>query len=184
MTNVTKTTDPKTDFWKLNPQLQYISPFNKLKEIKNSSHYMWAVFFMSEPDEEINRFYRYSISKRKENINNLYDIDWTLPILQECIEAYPYECLNSVQRALKDELDSLKDRTRLIRDTKLTLDYTDPDTGKTIKGTTSQIDGMRMKSGKIYDQLEEAINKFTKQKDDDVRVYGGRQQSASEKQLL
>lgn len=41
-----------------------------------------------------------------------------------------------------------------------------------------------MKSGKIYDQLEEAINKFTKQKDDDIRVYGGRQQSASEKNLL
>jgi hypothetical protein len=185
-TNITKKTKPEENFWELNPQIQYLTPFNKLKdEFKDSSQHMWAIFFMSDPDEDINKFYRYDLEKRKEQINNFYSkIKWEDPLFIECLESYPFECLNSIQRSLKDELDSLKDRTRLIRHTKLTLDYTDPDTGRTIKGTTAQIDTMRAKSEKIYEQLEKAQNKFFKQKDEEIRVRGGRAESFSEKGLV
>ena len=185
-TNITKKTKPEENFWELNPQIQYISPFNELKDkFKDSSQHMWAIFFMSEPDEDINKFYRYDLEKRKLQINNFYSkIKWDNKLFTECLEAYPFECLNTVQRSLKDELDSLKKRSKLIRETDPTLDYTDPSSGKTLKGTAGQLDTMRTKSEKIYDQLEKAMLKFNKQKEDEVKVYGGRSQTASEKGLM
>jgi hypothetical protein len=187
-TNITNKTDPKTDFWELNPQIQYFSPFNKLKdEFKDSSQHMWAIFFMSDPDEDINRFYRYDLQKRRDNINNFYpDIKWEDPLFQECLEAYPFECMNAIHRALKDELDSLKLRAKLISDTPPTLDYTDIDNGRAIniKGTAIQLDKMRKDTSKIYDALEEARNKFVKQKDEEVRVRGGRKESYSERKKV
>lgn len=186
-TNITKSTDPQLDFWELNPQIQYISPFNKLKEKfkRNSSQHMWAIFFMCDPDEEVNRFYRYDLGKRKENINNYYsNIKWDDPLFEECLEAYPFECLNAIQRALKSQIDSLKQRNKVLTKTKYTLDYTDEQTGKIVKGTASQLDAMHIKTEKIYDQLEKTLAKFQKQKDDDTRVYGGRMESASEQGLL
>ena len=184
-TNITKSTDPKSDFWKLNPQLQYITPFNKLKDKfkKDSSQYMWAIFFMSEPDEDINKFFRHDLEKRRENINNLYQIKWDDPLFQECLEAYPFECMDSVQRALKDEKDSLRGRARLIANTEYTLDKTD-ENGKKIIGTATQLDRMRKDTAKIYESLEQALLKFSKQKEDEIRVHGGRKQSASEKGQL
>lgn len=187
-TNITKKTKPTEDFWELNPQIQYISPFNKLKDsFKDSSQHMWAIFFMSDPDEDINKFYRYDLEKRKEQINNYYSkIKWNDPLFQECLEAYPFECLNAVQRALKDELDSLRQRARLIKDTPYTLDETTIENGRAvnIKGTATQLDRMRKDTAKIYEGLEEAQNKFFKQKDEEIRVRGGRAESFSEKQLV
>lgn len=188
-TNITKKTDPTTDFWTLNPQIQYLSPFNKLKEkfTKDSSQHMWAIFFMSDPDEDINKFYRYDLSKRKEQINNIYSkIKWDDPLFKECLEAYPFECLNAIQRALKDELDSLRQRARLIKDTPYTLDETIIENGRAVnvKGTAIQLDKMRKDTAKIYEALEEAQNKFFKQKEEEVRVRGGRAESFSEKGLV
>lgn len=163
-----------------------MSPFNKLEDEfpEDSSQHMWAIFFMCDPDEEINKFYRFSLAKRRENINNYYpNIQWKNPVFKECMEEYPYLCLNTIQRALKDELDSLRDRAKLIKNTPMTLDYTD-ENGKKIIGTAKQLDDMRIKTSKIYDQLEEAMNKFNKQKEDELRVRGGRRETSAEKGLI
>ena len=183
-TNVNKNHDPlKTNFWDLNPQLQYIIPYSKLKkELTDSSHYMWAIFFMCDPDEEINKLYRYDLDKRKEHINNMFTIDWDNETFKECIDSYPFDCMDSTKRALKEQIDSLKRRSKLFKQ-KYTLDYSD-ENGRRIIGTAKQLDDMHVKTSKIYDQLEEVLAKFTKQKDDDMRVYGGRQESASEKGLM
>lgn len=185
-TNITRSSNPEEDFWKINPQLQYLYPFSKLKqELKDSSQHMWAIFFMSDPDEEINKFFRYDLDKRKENINNYYSkIKWNNDTFKECLDAYPFECLNSVQRSLKSQLDSLKQRNKVLTNTEYTLDYTDEETGKLIKGTALQLDTMHKNTAKIYDQVEEALNKFQKQKEDEIRIYGGRSQTASEKGLM
>jgi hypothetical protein len=187
-TNITNKTNPNTDFWELNPQVQYISPFNKLKDkFKDSSQHMWAIFFMCDPDEDVNKFYRYDLENRKENINNFYSkIKWEDVLFNQCLEAYPFECMNAIHRALKDEKDSLMQRARLIKDTNYTLDFTDISDGKAVqmKGTARQLDAMRKDTSKIYEALEEAITKFVKQKDEEVRVLGGRKQSFSERKLL
>lgn len=173
-TNITKKTNPNTDFWELNPQIQYISPFNKLKDaFKDSSQHMWAIFFMSDPDEDVNKFYRYDLEKRKQNIQNFYpNIKWKDALFIECLEAYPYECMTAVQRSLKEMQDSLKQRAKFLITTPYTLD------------TSAKLDAMHTKTDKIYDQLEKAHQKFQKQKEEEVRVYGGRKLSMSEKKLI
>lgn len=173
-TNITKKTKPTEDFWELNPQIQYISPFNKLKDkFKDSSQHMWAIFFMSDPDEDINKFYRYDLEKRKEQINNFYPkIKWEDPLFIECLEAYPFECLNSTQRSLKELIDSLKQRARFLLNTPYDLD------------SAPKLDTMHTKTDKIYDNLEKALAKFSKQKEDEIKVYGGRSQTASERGLM
>lgn len=184
-TNITKKTKPTEDFWELNPQIQYLSPFNKLKqEFTDSSQHMWAIFFMSDPDEDINKFYRYDLTKRKNQIDNYYSkIKWEDPLFQECLEAYPFECMNAIQRSLKDEMDSLRQRAKLIKETPYTLDQSD-EHGKKIIGTATQLDRMRKDTPKIYEGLEEAQQKFFKQRDEEVRVRGGRKESYSERNLI
>ena len=173
-TNITKKTSPTVDFWELNPQIQYISPFNKLKDkFEDSSQHMWAIFFMSDPDEDVNRFYRYDIEKRKKNIHNFYpNIKWKNPLFNECLDAYPVECMTAIKRSLKELMDSLVQRRNFLINTPYTLD------------TIAKLDGAHAKTGKIYDELEKTIAKFTKQKEEDVRVYGGRKESFSERKMI
>jgi hypothetical protein len=62
----------------MNPWLKYISPFSKLYDkYEDASAYGWAMFFMSDPDEDINKLYRYNLQSRREYIKGIWpDIDF------------------------------------------------------------------------------------------------------------
>lgn len=181
---INKTFSIDQNFWELNPQLVILPPFNKLYKIKDSSKIMWCIFFMCDPDEDENKLYRLQEEKRKETIEgNYYKVNWEDPLIKECLEAYPFECMSSIERALKDEKDSLVRRANLFRTTELTLDKTKIIDGKSvvIKGTAIQLDTMRAKTLKIYEEFEKVEAKFKEQKAEEARVYGGRKETASEK---
>jgi len=192
--------NPNDNYWEVNPQVKYIKPFSEVYKLddggEHSSKFMYVVTFFCDPDENENKFFRMSEEVRKKNLEEFYpEMDWEDPLFQECLEAYPFECMNSIQRSLKEQLDSMKERTKLITSTERTLDhYLQDDEGNMIydksgkpifvKGTAKQIDDLQKTTRKIYEDLEILMEKFMSQKAEDVRVRGGRKRTAHEKGLV
>lgn len=185
---------PDDNFWELNPFLKIIPPYSTLyKEYGEevSSKYMLAVFLMSDPDEDANPFFRMDENYRKTIIKEEYvDIDWDDPLIVECLESYPFDCMDSVQRAFKEEKEQLKIRARFIKDTPITLDRTEVDVdtnGKkyaiNIKGTVAQLETLRKNTENVYKQYENVENKFIKGKQS-ATARGGRKLTNSEKKLV
>lgn len=187
------------NFWELNPQVSMIEPFASLYDTdeggKKSSDYMWACWMYCDPDEKENIMYRYRPKERRKHISKRLDIDWNDPIFQECIDAYPREMLNSIERSLKDQTDAFAKRSKELHDTPYTLDhYLEDDMGNMVydksgkpilvKGTHKQLDDAWAKTDKIYSNLEKAYKMFVQEKEEESRVYGGRQRTASEKGLV
>lgn len=198
--NIPKDWKPEINYWDYNPQIRFINPFSKMYDTDNgkdeSSKKMWCCAFFHDPDEEVNRFFRLSTEQKKQALTKYYPkLDWDDELFQECLDAYPFECLNSIQRALHDELESLKARAKLIRDTERTIDhYMTNDMGELvldksdkpilIKGNSTQLDTMQSKTAGIYMQLEKIIERFKTSKEDTSRVFGGRKKTLSEKGLM
>lgn len=185
---------PDDNFWELNPFLKIIPPYSKLyKEYGEelSSKYMLAVFLMSDPDEDANPFFRMDENYRKTIIKEEYvDIDWDDSLIIECLESYPFDCMDSVQRAFKEEKEQLKIRARFIKDTPITLDRTEVEldgNGKkyaiNIKGTVAQLETLRKNTENVYKQYENVENKFIKGKQS-ATARGGRKLTNSEKKLV
>ena len=192
---VTKPINIDENFWELNPWLKIHPPYSKLyKKLGNklSSKYMIAIFLMCEPDEEANPFFRMDEDYRKNVINEEYvKIDWSDELVQECLDSYPFDCMDSVERAFKEEKEQLKLRARFIKETPITLDRTeveiDPTSGKkyavNIKGTATQLETMRKNTDSIYKQYEKIEDKFIKGKTS-ATVRGGRKLTKAEKKEL
>ena len=192
--------NPKINFWEFNPQIQYIEPFNQLYNIddggEKSSKYMYCVVFFCDPDEQENKYFRMSEQVRKKNLKNYFpEVNWENPLFLNAVEAYPFECMDSIKRALKEELESAKERAKLISDTEPTLDgymvdskgaYIYDKSGKPIwiKGTAKQLDDMRKSTAKIYDDIDRTIEKYMSKKADEIRVKGGRKQTLSERDMI
>lgn len=185
-TNKTDYHDKNYNIWKENPQLINISPFNKLyKRDPNNSKDMIMVWFLSEPDVDKNNFYRIPYHERlkmlKETFYEDFDVDDEL--IQECLAAYPLACLSPVERALKEEIDSMTDRAKVIRTTAYTLDKTVIGAnGKPMieKGTASQIDNLRKATPKLLEVYEKLMERFLEQQNA-LRVKGGRKLTEREK---
>jgi len=167
------------NFWEANPQLIIMPPFSNLystdksKDKEKSSKDMWCVFFMSDPDEEKNLFYRIPESERltmlKEVYNPTFDIEDEL--ILKALDAYPVLCLTAVERALKGEKDALAKRAVFLQ--KAEYDFE----------TMKDLDNAFSKTSKIYENFEAIEERFLKQKNQS-RVKGGRRESASEKGLI
>jgi len=195
MVKINKGFDVKNphNFWELNPQLTIFPPFNKLynrdkaEDKTISSKEMWCVFFMSDPDEEENLFYRIAYDERKKVlIETFHNIDWEDDIIQQCMDSYEMDCLSSIERELKMEIDSLRERSKLIRDTEYTLDGFEEINGKFIKilGTAKQLDTMRAATPKLLENYDKLKQKFLNSKSKDGKVYGGRNETDTEKGLI
>ena len=195
LVKITRTTNFKEDnFWDINTQLTVMLPFSKLynrdktKDKRTSSLEMFCIFIVSDPDPEKNVFFRMPLNQRlsmiKETIYKGFNESDKLISL--CIESYPTLCLSPVERALKEEIESMQDRAKLFKNNEYTLDETvlDPTTKKYYvkKGTAAQLDSMRAKTPKIYENYEKLEQKFLKQKQEG-RIRGGRRRSKSEKKL-
>lgn len=182
------------NFWKLNPQLQFIKPFDKLYNIDDSlnkgesSKTMWCIVFMSDPDEETNKFFRIPITERyemlKETFHSLFDLEEEYT--KACYEAYPEMCLTSAQRALKDEKEMLMKRATFIKEQEYTLDkYELVPMGQrmvrvTLPGTAKQLDTMHKATKSIMDNFKIIESEFFAEKSK-AQLKGNRQESKSEK---
>lgn len=163
------------NFWKLNPQFQIYSPFSKLykssKDEEATSKLMWFIVFMQHPDEELNIFFRIPTDERQLMLEReLIKPTWD-DIFTECFDAFPFQCLTAVQRALQEEINVLVKRSKLIKETDLTLDSND-ENGKPVKGTATQINTLQKDAPKVYQQYEELYNKFIAEKQM-VKAKGG-----------
>jgi hypothetical protein len=178
----------ETDFWAENPQIRYITPFDDLYPMKESSKIAWWIYFMKDPDEAFNKFYRLPEKQRMETLNkNLINVDLSDPIIRKCYDIYDEMCLTSVQRALKQEINNMVKRSDFID----SLDYThDKHVGfaangqpQIIPGTAKMLDSMRSQTKKIFDDYKRIEEMFFEEKNEN-EVYGGRKESISEKGLL
>lgn len=183
------------NFWKLNPQLQFIKPFDKLYNIDDSlnkgesSKTMWCIVFMSDPDEETNKFFRIPLLERyemlKETFHSLFDLEEEYT--KACYEAYPLMCLSAVQRALKDEKEMLMKRASFIKEQEYTLDSYEVITGPggrpvrvTMPGTAKQLDTMHKATKSIMDNFKIVESEFFAEKSK-AQLKGNRQESKGEK---
>jgi hypothetical protein len=185
----------EANFWKLNPQLPFIKPFNKLYnedssiEKNLSSKTMWCVFFMCEPDEEINKFFRIPLLERYEMLKETFYLQFDLEeeYTKECMDAYPLLCLSAVQRALKDEKEMLMKRASFIKEQEYTLDSYEVITGPggrpvrvTMPGTAKQLDTMHKATKSIMDNFKIIESEFFAEKSK-AQLKGNRQESKGEK---
>lgn len=175
--------DHRDDFWDKHPQYQLYDPFSNLfkgvKDRKLSSNMMWAIVYMLHPDEDENIFYRASEDQRKKMLQDslLPEEHWENELFVECYEAFPYESMTAVERALAEEKKALRKRAKLIKNTELTLDRTEmTSTGKTviIKGTATQINTLQKDALKVYENYEKIEMKFNKEKAKAVKKGGGK----------
>ncbi len=191
MIKINKDWTPDQNFWEINPQLILHNPFSKLynssKNTNKTSLDAWMIFFLSDPDPTKNTFYRIPYKQRLDTLQKNYHpkFDPDNAIIQECLEQYSQLILTAVERSLKEEIDSMVQRAKLLRTTDYTLDKTVIEHGKplTIKGTATQLDSMRAKTPKLYENYEKLQQKFIKQQEE-TRIRGGRKETASEKGLL
>lgn len=178
---IVKEFKPELNFWELNPQIRYIEPFNEVYELdkgkEESSNIMWVTFFMCDPDNEKNKFYRYKIEERKKFIEeNFYpDVDWESELLVKSMEAYPQKCLTAIQKALKEEIDSMTERAKVLRETEYTVTKTEIINNKAVRitGTAKELDDARAKTISLYENYRKLEEEFFQEKAS-TRVRGGR----------
>lgn len=174
--------EPNYNFWDDNPQIAILKPFNllynrdKSKKKTTSSKEMVVIFFLSEPDSEKNKFYRVPPVERLEMLKETFYSEFNEEddVIKECLTSYPNLCLSPVERALKEEIDSLVKRQQFISN----FNYE----GATLDQIKT-IDIIRSKTMALYDNYEKLESKFIKQKTE-ARVRGGRKRSLTEKKLL
>lgn len=174
---VPKPFDPNINFWELNPLIKNVSPFSAVFKTDNggnrSSDTMWSVVFMCDPDEDTNIFFRYSEAERKKHIQDMFpNASLDTQLFEECVQAYPFECMDSIQRSLYDLKNSLRARARFLYSSEYTLE-----TGK-------DLDIMHKNTKTLYADLQKVIEEFSASKEVDVRIKGGRKESLGEKKLL
>lgn len=172
--------DPDKNMWEIFPPLKYYPPYGHLYDQDDSSgkeyssRQMWCIFFYNDPDEDLNPFFRNSPKERKAKILEIYGalINWDDELFQECLKAYPDDCMSLVKKALALEKDKLIERAELIRSTPMTFDKFD-EKGKPIKGTALQINTLQKDSSKAYEAYKKAEDLFKEERESTQRVYGG-----------
>lgn len=200
LTNLNKNLDVLADdfnFWQLNPQLTLMKPFSELysRDVSKgkvvSSKEMSVVFFMCEVDDEVNKFARIPKQDRVEMLKETFYSDFNLedPLIEKCIEQYPLLAMSAIEKALKEEVESMVQRARFIEETQRT-NYTLDDlvpigNNRWInkKGTATQLDAMRKNTPAIYKNYEKLEEQFLEYKKSS-RVKGGRKESLAERGVL
>lgn len=131
-----------TNFWEFNPHLKSLKTFRKLVkmdaeypqtegETSWSSRVMWAIYYESDPDEELNPFISLETPEiREELTGSLFDdlapAPYDMEVFGEANDLYTDICMSPIERALRDEIRAMQTRARKIRETELVLDKSFP----------------------------------------------------------
>jgi hypothetical protein len=165
---------PTTNFWDINPQVGLITPFRRLRDKygdEESSKYMWTIFFFCHPNEEENLLFRYPEEERKSYITKNYfqEIDWNCVYFLDAMDEYPFHLQTAIERALREEKDSLISRAKFLKNAEYDLK------------SARVLDTMRSSTKKIYEGLDETIKKYTESVEESGEVWGGRNETAAER---
>lgn len=177
--NIKKEFKPDQNFWELNPHLRFVKPFSELysedtsKNKLQSSKDMWCIFFLSEPDENINVYYRLDndeiLAVCKRFNPNFHDTD---ELIKTCMREYPEVCLTVIERMLKITKDFLKKRNSFLKEVNYNLD------------TMRDIDNALGKTGKIEEDFDKIVQKYDESKRMEIQIHGGRKLTAREKKTI
>ncbi len=163
------------NFWELNPHVIYVEPFrdlydeDKSKNKEQSSKDMWCILWMTDPDEEVNKYYRIPKDERLnicKNFNPAFDPDH--PLIQDCLKQYPHLCLTADELAYKLQKDQIIEISTFLSSQEITLE------------TAKDIIDLKSKMPKIYQDFEKVSKMFEKNKSEQ-RVFGGRKLTARER---
>lgn len=148
--------DPQKNPWELNPWLRSMSPFDELYEIDKKGKKLLALITVYHPD---NPFSSYSTKEKIEKVTWMKDftykdgrIIWNDPIVSKCAYEFPNCCLTPVQRAFRDEQETLKKRVQFLSDTEWDLE------------SARVLNSIQKDSLKVYESYENIQNKFLSEK--------------------
>ena len=168
--------DSTGNFWQLNPHIKHVEPFSSLyskdksKSKEDSSSDMWCVLWMTDPDEEANKFYR--IVDKEERLQVCKDFhkkfDPEHPLIIEAMEKYPFLCMTADELAYKLQKDQLIEISLFLSRQEINLT------------SAKEIIELKAKMPKIYQDFEK-IDKMFKTNKSEQRIFGGRKQTAREK---
>ena len=177
--NIKKELKPDENFWELNPHLRFVNPFSKLyseDESKNkidSSKTMWCIFYLSEPDEDINLYYRLSEDEIYEVCKSFHPkFSIEDEVVLECISVYPEICLTVIERLLKTTKDLFKKRNKFLKEADYNFE------------TMTAIDNAIAKTPKMEEDFDKIVQKYTESKKTEIQLYGGRKLTAREKKTI
>lgn len=173
--NIDKNFSENQNFWELNPHMIYVDPFmtlynkDKSKNKDVSSKHCWCIVWMQDPDEEINKYYRIPKEERLEvckNFNKEFDPENKL--IKPCLERYEFLCLSADERSYKLQKDQLIELSIFLSQQE--IDMT----------TVKDLIDLKAKLPKIYQDFEKIEKLFIRIKSEN-KVYGGRKQTARER---
>lgn len=172
------------NFWEANPQFTIMEPFStlykndKTKDKDTSSKHAWCVSLFCETFEK-SIFAHFPEDERKEELSEWNKkINWKDKIIQNCIKKYPYIVMTAAARALKEEEDILMKRTVFLRKS---YDQAIEDANVEL---AEKLEKLLANSGKLYDNLEKAMEKFTTEVNKRSQLRGGREESYSEQGFI
>ncbi len=177
--NIKKEFKPDQNFWELNPHLRFVKPFSELyseddsKNKTKSSKHMWCIFYLSEPDEDINLYYRLDNNEILDvclKFNPEFDLNDE--IILECIREYPEVCLTVIERTLKMTKDLFKKRNVFLKE----ADYN--------YETMKEIDNAIAKTPKMEEDFDKIVQKYNETKNVEIQIHGGRKLTAREKKNI
>lgn len=181
------------DFWVQNPQLKYLSPFSDLydsdksRKKVESSKTMWCIWMLMDPSY-INKVFQQDDKAKLPTVKKFWPkFDKDHPLVDAIMKVYDDVCLSAIGRSYKRETATMVARADILATTAYSFDayVTDPSTNraKIVKGTSRDLDAMRVMSTKIYEGYN-AIEKLFREEQDASRVVGGRTESVREMNLL
>lgn len=173
--NIDKNFSEKQNFWDLNPHIIYVAPFadlytrDKSKNKEQSSKDMWCILWLTDPDEEINKYYRIPKDERLEICKTFNpNFDPTDIDIEDCLNRYPHLCLSADELAYKDQKDQLIEIRNFLSKQEITLD------------NVEQVIKLKAMLPKIYADFEKIEKQFVKTKSEN-RIHGGRKQTVRER---
>lgn len=184
---------PDDDFIGNNPWFRIQPPYSTLikkygDEVANK--YLIGIFLMCDPDEEANPFFRMDEEYRKKVISETFvAIDWEDELISKCLDSYPFDCMDSIERAFKEEKEKIIERSKFIKSTQYQLslpeedDVIDKDLIATQIKIITLIESMQKNTESIYKQYERVEEKFIQGKST-ASVRGGRRMTRAEKREI
>ncbi len=177
--NVKKDFNPKENFWDLNPHLIYVKPFSipynedRSSNKEESSKDMWCILWMSDPDEDVNKYYRLPYNERLDVCKEFNkEFNEEKEIIKDCINAYPEKCLSTIERAYKMEKDQLAKRAEFLAEADYNFE------------TMKSLDHAKGITYKIYKDFERIEKEYFASKKSENRILGGRRASPREKGII
>lgn len=192
---VNKPLTPDYDFIGNNPWFKITPPYSDLirkfgDEIANK--YLIAIFLMCDPDEDANPFFRMEEGYKKEVIKENYvDIDWSDDTITRCLDSYPFDCMDSIERAFKEEKEQIIARAKFIKSVQYKLSIPEQGVEEEFDKTVfdaqvkaiSLVESMQKNTEAVYKQYERVEEKFIKGKTS-ATARGGRRLTKAEKREI